>query len=279
MSEMLQAYFSPTLSPTMPPLLFPLPTTSLLTFSTLLIDPNNAYTTVLADATAARTQLHIALKGIAENQPGASALAVVDASGILYPHCRSASDNRHVRDTCLTSKASRNASTLIHCCFAANQVGSSPSSTPFLRHSATQSFRCSLLTNPAVFGWKAPLTDYPFSPPVLPMPSINAEHLMVLLTYTLALSNYAHSILASLPSYEPTPGSTSKPHLTAEEEKRAATGLARAVDLLCQASGIAQWTAENVCPKLDGVKKAIGRLGKSKWPVEAGEDTYRGLAM
>lgn len=111
------------------------------------------------------------------------------------------------------------------------------------------------------------------------MPSIHAEHLMVLLTYTLALTNYAHSILASLPSYEPSPGSNAKPHLTAEEEKRAAAGLARAVDLLCQASGVAQWTAENVCPKLDGVKKAIGRLGKSKWPVETQEDSYRGLSM
>jgi len=102
---------------------------------------------------------------------------------------------------------------------------------------------------------------------------------MVLLTYALALSNYAHSILAALPSYEPSPGSTSKPHLTQEDERRAAAGLARAVDLLCQASGVAQWTADNVCGKLDGAKKAIGRLGKSKWPVEAGEDAYRGLAM
>lgn len=112
------------------------------------------------------------------------------------------------------------------------------------------------------------------------MPTIHAEHLMVLLTYTLAVSNYAHSILASLPSYEPSPGaSTSKAHVTSEDEKRIAAGLARAVDLLCQASGVAQWTAENVCPKLDGVKKAVGRLGKSRWPLEGGEDAYRGLSM
>ena len=102
---------------------------------------------------------------------------------------------------------------------------------------------------------------------------------MVMLTYALALSNYAHSILASLPSYEPAPGSTSKPHLTQEDEKRAAAGLARAVDLLCQASGVAQWTADNVCGKLDGAKKAITRLGKAKWPVETGGDAYRGLSM
>ena len=40
--------------------------------------------------------------------------------------------------------------------------------------------------------------------------------------------------------------------LTPEEEKKVTAGLARAVDLLCQASGIATWTAENVCPKLAG---------------------------
>lgn len=103
---------------------------------------------------------------------------------------------------------------------------------------------------------------------------------MVLLTYTLALSNYAHSILGSLPSYEPTPGaSNAKMHVSKDDETRIAAGLARAVDLLCQASGVAQWTAENICPKLDGVKKAVGRLGKSKWPIEGGEDAYRGLSM
>lgn len=64
----------------MPPLLFPLPTTSLLTFSSLLIDPSNSYGTVLAEATSARTQLHLALKAVAEKQPGAGALAVLDVS-------------------------------------------------------------------------------------------------------------------------------------------------------------------------------------------------------
>lgn len=64
----------------MPPLLFPLPTTSLLTFSQILIDPSSSHTTILADATAARTKLQIALKALASNEPGASAIAVVEVS-------------------------------------------------------------------------------------------------------------------------------------------------------------------------------------------------------
>ena len=120
------------------------------------------------------------------------------------------------------------------------------------------------------FQWRPSLTSY-VSLPTLPLPSIHAEHLFVLLTYTLALSNYAHSILATLP--------TPSDHVTADEEKRITAGLARAVDLLCQAAGIAEWTAENVCPLVDSVRNASGRLGKYRWPVETGAEAFRGLAM
>jgi hypothetical protein len=64
----------------MPPLLYALPTTSLIPFSTLLIDPSSSHTTALADATSARTKLQLALKACAGDEPGASALAVVDVS-------------------------------------------------------------------------------------------------------------------------------------------------------------------------------------------------------
>lgn len=67
-----------TLYLTMPPYLYPLPTTSLITFSAILTDPSSSYTTILSEATAARTKLHLTLKGIADNEPGASALAVLD---------------------------------------------------------------------------------------------------------------------------------------------------------------------------------------------------------
>lgn len=62
----------------MPPYLYPLPTTSLITFSAILNDPSSSHTTILSDATAARTKLHLALKGVADNEPEASALAVLD---------------------------------------------------------------------------------------------------------------------------------------------------------------------------------------------------------
>lgn len=64
----------------MPPLLFPLPMTALLTFSQIFIDPSSSHTTILADATDARTKLQIALKAFAGNEPGASAIAVVEVS-------------------------------------------------------------------------------------------------------------------------------------------------------------------------------------------------------
>lgn len=48
--------------------------------------------------------------------------------------------------------------------------------------------------------------------------------------------------------------------------------------MLCQASGVAEWTAENVCMALEGVKKA-GKMGKRGWPLESGAEGLRGLAM
>lgn len=62
----------------MPPYVYPLPTTTLLTFSTIFIDPSGTHTTVLADATAARTRVHLALKAASDNEAGSSALAVVE---------------------------------------------------------------------------------------------------------------------------------------------------------------------------------------------------------
>jgi hypothetical protein len=56
--------------------------------------------------------------------------------------------------------------------------------------------------------------------------------------------------------------------------------LARAVDLLCQASGVAEWTAEEVCGKVEGVRIGSGgRVGKYRWPIEVSAETMRGLAM
>lgn len=67
-----------TLTHTMPPLLYPLPTTSQVTFSSLFLDPSSSFGSALAEATAARTKLHLALKALDEKQPGASAVSVID---------------------------------------------------------------------------------------------------------------------------------------------------------------------------------------------------------
>jgi ribosomal protein L11 methylase PrmA len=66
------------LTHTMPPLLYPLPTTSQVTFSSLFLDPSSSFGSALAEATAARTKLHLALKALDEKQPGASAVSVID---------------------------------------------------------------------------------------------------------------------------------------------------------------------------------------------------------
>lgn len=62
----------------MPPYVYPLPTTSLLTFSSVFIDPSSSHTTVLADATSARTRLQLALKAVVDDEPGSRALGVVE---------------------------------------------------------------------------------------------------------------------------------------------------------------------------------------------------------
>ena len=110
------------------------------------------------------------------------------------------------------------------------------------------------------------------------LPSIYSEYLFVILAYVLALANHAHAILAALPNFEASP--VTKTHMSSEDEKKTTAGLTRAVDLLCQASGIAEWAAEKMVPLVDPVRVASGgRAGKNKWPVEAGTEAFRGLAM
>lgn len=110
------------------------------------------------------------------------------------------------------------------------------------------------------------------------MLSIHSENLFVIITYILALSNYAHSILSSLPAFEPSPGN--RPNITAEDENKTTVGLARAVELLCQAAGIADRAAENVIPVVEPVRAGSGgRVGKNKWPVEASAEAFSGLSL
>lgn len=145
---------------------------------------------------------------------------------------------------------------------------------PYLRGiiTAVDADRLIYKTDP-IFHWRSPLTHYTISTPLLPLHSLHSEHLFVLVAYILALSNYAASILASLPQIQ-------GGHLTTEEEKRTTAGLARAVDLLCQAAGVADWTAENVIIVLDPIRTASGgRIGKHRWPIEASAEALRGLSM
>ncbi|EIW67251.1 hypothetical protein TREMEDRAFT_33779 [Tremella mesenterica DSM 1558] len=218
----------------MPPYLFPLPTTSLLTFSSILHDPSGTYTTTLSDATAARTKLHLALKAVSTNDVNSSALSVLDAIHEYLPYLRG--------------------------------IISSLDSDILLYK-----------TDP-LFQWRSSLTSYSLTTPLLPFPSMHAEHLFVMLTYSLALVNHAHHVLNSLPKFEPPPGQ--KASMTSEEEKRTTAGLAKGVDLLSQAAGVMEWTAGEVVPLVEMARVAAGgRIGKGRWPVECGSETMRGLAM
>lgn len=104
------------------------------------------------------------------------------------------------------------------------------------------------------------------------------EHYFVLLVHTIALANYAHSILDGLPQFEAKGGQA--PIITKEDEQKTSAGLTRAVDLLSQAAGIAEYTAENITPQLDAGRTTTGgRLGKYRWPVETGGEAMTGLSM
>lgn len=111
-------------------------------------------------------------------------------------------------------------------------------------------------------------------------PTIHSEHVFVVLTHILATSNYAHAILAGLPVFEPPANSSTSLttlHMSTEDEKKTTAGLARAVDLLCQAAGIADWACDHVVPVLNFVKGSNSK--RIPWPLETGVEAFRGLSM
>ena len=246
----------------MAPFPFPLPTTSLLTFSNILHDPSSTFTadlgvdhdqsstfaSQLAEATSARTKVYLTLKACQDGS--GSSLAVLDAIQGYLPSLQA--------------------------------IISSLDSDLLLPRGEM------------VFPWRPSLTHYPMSTPTLGLPGIHSEHFFVLLAYALALSNHAYSILHALPIFELESSSSSSgtnkgkgksgsmagaAQLTSEDEKRITNGLTRAVDLLCQASGVLTYISEKVMPELEGIKKAQGRLGKHRWPIETGPESIRALSM
>ncbi|KAL1406315.1 hypothetical protein Q8F55_008011 [Vanrija albida] len=220
----------------MAPYLFPYPTTGPVTLSNVFVDRQLAYSTELAEATVARTRLQIALKAAAGNEPGSSALAVLEAVQVYHPYLRG-----------------------IIACLETDDL---------------------LVKGELAFPWKSSLTASLTSNSVLTFPTIEAEHYYVVLAYSIALANYAHAILNALPRFEAEPGSKAVPNIIVEDAQKTNAGLTRAVDLLSQASGVADWAAANVSPGLEPARQATGgRLGRSKWPVETGPEAFRALSM
>lgn len=73
----------PLYSLSMAPYLFPYPTTGSVTFANVFIDRWQDYGTELAEATIARTRFQLALKAAAGNEPGSSALAVLEVGSLV----------------------------------------------------------------------------------------------------------------------------------------------------------------------------------------------------
>jgi hypothetical protein len=70
----------------MPPYVYPVPLTALLSFTDLCVDPSAAHTVILADATHARSRLRNALKDV-EARNG-DWLVVLDVSRLCPPGVR-----------------------------------------------------------------------------------------------------------------------------------------------------------------------------------------------
>jgi hypothetical protein len=103
-----------------------------------------------------------------------------------------------------------------------------------------------------------------------PLPTPASEYLFVSLSYAMALSNHALSMLPPLPTPE------NNLVTSTEQEKATTAQYARCVELLCQASGILQWMGTSVV--LD-VEQARMASGKTKWPIECSRDVLAALSL
>ncbi|KAF9482219.1 pH-response regulator protein palC [Pholiota conissans] len=100
-----------------------------------------------------------------------------------------------------------------------------------------------LKTEPT-FSWRTTLSAHLFnSSPRMDVPGLHADYSFSLLTYAFALSNLAHSIVASVGIYEHDRA------ITDADRKARDDKLNVAVDFLCRASGIFTFIANTVIPE------------------------------
>ena len=97
-----------------------------------------------------------------------------------------------------------------------------------------------------VFSWRTTLSATLFNTsPRLRLPSLQADLASALLTYAMALSNFSHSVIASLGAYEYERTISEKSRK--EKDERLNFG----VTLLCRASGVFSAISEGVLGELD----------------------------
>ena len=104
------------------------------------------------------------------------------------------------------------------------------------------------LTHHPVFSWRTTLSSTLFNTsPRLRLPSLQADLASTLLTYAMALSNFSHSVIASLGAYE------YERAISEKERKEKDERLNFGVTLLCRASGVFSAISERVLGDLDKV--------------------------
>ncbi|KAF8134505.1 hypothetical protein EV363DRAFT_1160473 [Boletus edulis] len=104
-----------------------------------------------------------------------------------------------------------------------------------------------------VFSWRTTLSATLFNTsPRLRLPSLQADLACTLLTYAMSLSNFSHSVTASLGAYEYEPAISEKVRKEKDET------LNFGVTLLCRASGVFSAISQGVLSELDKVGSGGG---------------------
>ncbi|KAF8843047.1 hypothetical protein BDN67DRAFT_964942 [Paxillus ammoniavirescens] len=130
------------------------------------------------------------------------------------------------------------------------------------------------------FSWRTTLSSTLFhTSPRLRLPSLHADLASTLLTYSMALSNFSHSVVSSLGAYE------YERAISEKERKEKDERLNFGVLLLCRASGIYTAIGEGVLGELERSLSARGsaegsRGGRGGWvrPPDLGKEVNAALA-
>ncbi|CAH7685465.1 BRO1-like domain-containing protein [Phakopsora pachyrhizi] len=210
--------------------LYPIPTTSSINLQHILTDPTGSRTGQLACANASRASMRTALK-----------------------RCSSVKYSGGETDWMKTIKAIED--------YLPHLLGLTK---------AIESDKL-LITNEPVFTWRSTLSSRRVSaPPRISLSSFHFELSFVLFSLALSISNNAHSISASIGSYE----------LGTEQDRQSGDfKLSQAVEALCRASGLLDHLSQSILPNWENQHSdGIVNL-RSIRPPELSRESTAGLAQ